>query len=242
VGRARIARGTIAAAALLALAAAPASAAERGEVGGPPTFDAGFLSGGVKWGPRARSKPIVIGVGQSVRGRVEIIGQSSTWGLCIEVWHLDAGSGVGSCPHDTPDDAISMNSFSWSGGKKTWGGASGMASPEVASILTFVEKNEKRKTIVPVIARPDAAILERLDRTEPFVFFQSTYPGCVGSHKLISVGYDAAGAELGRVRGSGLPKRFRDNPCRNLWRGKGSGGSSAVGFSEDPIRYTAALD
>ncbi len=101
-----ISRAAVVSIALLAFAASPAAAQAPGEVGGPPSYDVVGLGKPLKSFPklpRARGKPIVIGTGTTSYGRLEVIGQASTKGVCVFIDYLDDGhSGGGRSPATAP--------------------------------------------------------------------------------------------------------------------------------------------
>ena len=224
--------------AALALALpATAVAAEPGEIGGPPTEDFSDLRKspfkGEKGFPKAKSDAIVIGVGTTGQGRVEISAQDSNYGLCVNVDYLDAGHGSGSCPEAAPENRpISLESFSlsYSGGKARSGDIAGPTQGHVVALTMLTEHNHKRKLIPAVFAHPDAAILARLHQ-QPFGFFVVPFRGCVPPYKTVSIPYDANGAELGRIRGPS--KKHFGNPCRPDRRHGGG-----IGFA--PIHSSGA--
>jgi hypothetical protein len=208
-------RAIIAAASLLVLAAAPASAAEVGEVGGPPSDTSSALPKGKvkakRFGlPRALSPPIVIGVADTIGGRVELVAQNSTKGVCLSSLVIDHFTVIGACtrsrpqPGDVQPIAWAIQQFP----RRVYGSVTGLVPPGTPALSVALESRGKRRYVPPAIATPDASILARLGVSEPFSYFHADYSGCLPPHKTITLAYDIAGLVSGSARGPRFPRRF----------------------------------
>lgn len=213
----------------LLAAAAPAAAAEPGEIGGQPSNPFVGLTTfkrAPKFFPRPESKPIVIGAGPSFIGRIELIAQDTTIGLCTIVYQVKRGSYGGECPVSRPfDSLLRAGTRTWNPfGKRprTFGEITAIAAAEVTSVVTALD-NGRRHYVRAIPATPDASILQRLHVGDPFSFFHTVYRGCLAPDKTISIAYDAAGTELGRFRGKGGGKRL--TACSRARHGRGTGAS-----------------
>lgn len=211
----------IAAVALVCALAAPgvATGAERGEVGGPPSDTTASLPKGKKKAKRfglpvARSEAIVIGVGESVAGGVELVAQDSSAGICLSTQYQNEGFVVGSCMGSaTPRGAI--EGTAWTIDRISGAGYSsvtGLVTPG-ASVYVAFEGKRGRRLQPATVATPDASILARL-HTTPFSYFHAAASGCTPSHKTIAIASDASGTELGRERGQRFPKKFAS--CKSV--------------------------
>jgi hypothetical protein len=202
----------IAAVALVCALAAPgaATAAKRGEVGGPPTEKSRFQPKGEG---RALSDPIVVARGPSAVGTIELVAQKRrNQGLCVYASFLKLRGGLGvDCLFFAPFEGA-IEAFHWGWARK-WGVVSGSAVPaDVASVTVRIERDGRATTVPALFAKPDASILQRLG-TGPFAYFYAAYRGCAPPHKIVAEAHDAAGAVIGRSRGFKPPKGF-GNPCR----------------------------
>jgi hypothetical protein len=219
---------TIVVAAAVAVIALPASAQAQatGEIGGPPTM------GHLPFPPphkkklfiRARSEPIVIGVGLSAFGKVEIVGQDSNYGLCISIDHPKQGATFETCGEVTAQSrAIAPDTFTWSTRRhqrKSLSELSGFMQPTVASVTAVAHRRKgrkrTRKAVSGIVAVPSPSLLARLHQNTSFGFFAADFRGCAENAKVRVHAFDAAGLLLGTSRVNlGFPNRFNEafQPC-----------------------------
>jgi hypothetical protein len=233
------ARAIIAAVSLLVLTAASASAAEVGEVGGMPSDTSSALPKGKakakRFGvPRATSPPIVIGVADTTAGRVELVAQNSTKGLCLSSLAIDDFTVIGACRTSRPQPGA-IEPIAWAISRfprRVHSSVTGLVAPGVASMTVALESRGKRRHVLPAIATPDATILARLGVSEPFSYFHADYRGCIPPHKTITFAYDSAGLVTGSDRGRRFPRGFLS--CERTEPHTSSGSI----FYADDIRYT----
>jgi hypothetical protein len=226
----------IAVAATVAALPATAGAQATGEIGGPPTMGSplpfppphkkSFL-------PKATTEAIVIGVGFTAFGKVELVGQGiSKQGLCIFIDHLQrADGGSFTCAPAVLPKVIKTDSIVWESQRRqsrSLTELSGFMQPSVASVTAVAHprKGRKRSTkLVPgVIAVPGPDLLARLHQAAPFGYFVSDFRGCISDVKVRVHAFDPTGLLLGSsLANLGFPNRFQEfDPCRP--------GSSSVGF------------
>jgi hypothetical protein len=232
-----------------AFAALPATAHAQGtgEVGGPPTMQH------LPFPPpnkkklfiKARSEPIVIGIGLSAFGKVEIVGQDSDAGLCISVDHPKQDITSESCGEvAVPPRAIAPDTFTWHTRRhqrKSLSELSGFMQPTVASVTAVVHRRKgrkrTRKVVAGTIAVPSPDLLARLHQRTPFGFFAADFRGCPENAKVRVRAFDAARLLLGASRVNlGFPNRFDEafQPCEP--------GSSGFAFFGTPARFAVASD
>jgi hypothetical protein len=230
---------------LLGVVPASAGAQTTGEIGGPPTNGSPlpfppphkrlFL-------PKATTEAIVIGVGFTAFGKVELVAQGiSKQGLCIFIDHLQrADGGSDTCAPTVLPRVIKTDSIIWESQRRhsrSLTELSGFMQPSVASVIAVAHprKGRKRSTkLVPgVIAVPGPDLLARLHQAAPFGYFVSDFRGCITDVKVRVHAFDPAGLLLGSsLANLGFPNRFQEfDPCRP--------GSSSVGFGTSSSAQTA---
>jgi hypothetical protein len=183
--------------ALCLAAAAAAQDPAPGTVGGPPTNPEFHED------PKPRSEVLVIGVGRTTIGRVEVVAYDSRYGLCVDLEFLDEGSGVGSCGSDPNAEgrpiAISGWGSSRSGRNRTTN-IQGVLAPEVASVTVRARHKNGVRTPRPVVSQVDSEMASRLGQDEPFGHFVAALRGCIEIHRFRVAAFDASGARLGDDR------------------------------------------
>jgi hypothetical protein len=219
---------------LLVLSGAPSKAAGQttGEVGGPPT-----MGGHLPYPPpqhrdkrnrsplRARSEPIVIGVGFGPFGRIEIVGQDTNNGLCIYIDHPNRDATFQTCGVVTaPERAIAPDTFTWDVPRRRGNALnelSGFMQPTVGSVTAVAHRRKgrkrTRKAVPGTIAVPSPDLLARLHQSTSFGFFAADFRGCLEHTKVRVHAFDPAGLQLGSSRvNPGFPNRFNEafQPCR----------------------------
>jgi hypothetical protein len=232
--------------ALTAVLPASAQAQTTGDIGGPPTM------GHLPFPPphknklfvKARSEPIVIGVGFNAFGKVEIVGQDSDSGLCISIDHPKQGTSFQSCGEvAVPQTAIAPDTFTWQTRRhqrKSVSELSGFMQSTVASVTAVAHRRKAgkrtRKAVAGTIAVPSADLLARLHQSTPFGFFAADFRGCLENAKVRVHAFDATGLLLG-TRGVNLafPGRFNEafQPCE-------PGSSGFAFFGSVPARFAVA--
>jgi hypothetical protein len=160
------------------------------------------------------SKPIVVAVGPSSFGRIELIAQKREDGICLFVSYLKtrgpAGSFCTSQLYPPFEGAIEAFAWGWTDDRTQ---VEGTVTDEVESVTLRLEANGQARSVRALLANPDSSILQRL-HVKRFNYFFAVYRGCHPPHKIVAVAHDSAGAELGRSRGFKPPKGF-GNPCRS---------------------------
>jgi hypothetical protein len=219
---------TILAAAVLLVAALPARAGAQGvgEIGGPPTLGAPlvFPAPHKKTGfPKATGEAIVIGVGFTPVGRLEIVAQNSKSGLCIFNEHLRTLVIFGSCGRTDLIKPVEASSAGWDTRRKRKSSiteVSGLIQPTVASVSAVVarEKGGKRvrKVVRATTAVPSSDLLARLHQDKPFGVFVADFRGCISNAKARVHAFDAMAGFLGSSQlRLGLPKGLPESadPC-----------------------------
>jgi hypothetical protein len=213
--------------ALTAVLPASAIAQTTGEIGGPPTMQH------LPFPPphkkklfiKARSEPIVIGVGFSPFGKVEIVGQDSDSGLCISVDHPKHGTSSGGCLEVTePARAIVPDTFTWQTRRhqhKSLSELSGFMQPTVARVTAVAHRRKGRKrtskAVTGTIAVPTPDLLARLHQSTAFGYFATDFRGCLENSKVKARAFDATGLLLGTSQVNlAFPGRFNDafQPCQ----------------------------
>jgi hypothetical protein len=220
-----------------ALLPATAGAQATGEIGGPPTMPHLPFPPPQKktFFPKARSEAIVIGVGFTAFGKVEIVGQDAKAGLCIFVDHLKRGSSGGTCGPTQLPKVIRTESIIWESHRRrsrSLTELSGFMQPGVANVtaVAHLRKGRKRarKAVAGVIAVPGPDLLARLNQATPFGYFVADFRGCISDVKVGVQAFDPSGLVLGRtISNLAFPNRFREfDPC--------TAGSSSVAFVVTP--------
>jgi hypothetical protein len=223
-----------------------AGAQATGEIGGPPTM------GHLPFPPphnkkifiRARSEPIVIGVGFSAFGKVEIVGQDSDSGLCISIDHPKQDMTFESCGEvAVPPRAIAPDLLTWRTRRhrrKSLSELSGFMQPTVASVTAVAHQRKgrkrTRKAVSGTVAVPSPDLLAELHQSTSFGFFAADFRGCPENTKVRVHAFDAAGLLLGASRVNlGFPNRFNEafQPCE-------PGSSGFAFFGTAPGRGGAA--
>jgi hypothetical protein len=186
-----------------------ACAQATGEIGGPPTM------GHLPFPPphnkkifiRARSEPIVIGVGFSAFGKVEIVGQDSDSGLCISIDHPKQDMTFESCGEvAVPPRAIAPDLLTWRTRRhrrKSLSDLSGFMQPTVASVTAVAHQRKgrkrTRKAVSGTVAVPSPDLLARLHQSTSFGFFAADFRGCLENAKGASARLRCSWASARRV-------------------------------------------
>jgi hypothetical protein len=207
-----------------ALLPATAGAQATGEIGGPPTMSHLPFPPPQKktFFPKARSEAIVIGVGFTAFGKVEIVGQDTKAGLCIFVDHLKRGSSGGTCGPTLLPKVIRTESIIWESQRRRSHSRtefSGFMQPSVARVIAVAHlrkgKKRSRNAVPGVVAAPGSEILARLHQPTAFGYFVADFRGCITDVKVRVHAFDLTGLRLGSsLANLGFPNRFREfNPC-----------------------------
>jgi hypothetical protein len=197
-----------------------ASAAKRGAIGGPPTSSP-VLRMELKV-LRPSGPVIVIGRGRAAGTRIEILAFNSQTGLCVlvsrpKLLRIGDAQGLG-CggPLQPSSGQLELLEFgaNWSKGhgwlySDQWG----TISPSVASVTVSMQLQGDPGPVPATViyARPNDAILARLQQAQPINLFLAVAHGCALASQTKAAAFDASGAVIASFA-SPLPSAF-DN-CR----------------------------
>jgi hypothetical protein len=244
LGREMMGRTILVAVAATMVALPPAAHGQAtGEIGGPPTMG-GHLPfpppPKKTFFPKATSEAIVIGVGFTAFGKVEIVGQGSKAGLCLFVDHLKRRIAAGTCGPTVLPKVIGTDSIIWESRRRRGRSLTelaGFMQPGVANVtaVAHLRKGRKRsRKVVPgVVALPGPDLLARLHQPTAFGYFVADFRGCITDVKVRVRAFDLTGLLLGStIANLGFPNRFREfDPCEP--------GSSSVAFGVASSARTA---
>lgn len=195
----RIAVGLVVA--LAAACPATAPAAERGQVGGPPTlkFDREPFSG------RLTSKMIVIARAGSSLGPVELVAYDTADGcLTIELDVVRERTGSPTCHSEPEGGVIEVQGSGWDKRVKRGTGQYsvflGGIGADAARVSAEGRAKKGRKRATGIIARPGPEILARLNNAEPFSAWGAVLPGCFSGRRFIARAFGSDGSLLGSTR------------------------------------------
>lgn len=218
---------------LLGAVPAGAGAQATGEIGGPPTMGPPlpFPPPHKKTSlPKATSEAIVIGVGVGPFGKVEIVGQDSNVGLCIDIDQVARDTSSATCGRVVLPRSIAIQSETFEvdskKGRRSLSEVAGFVQPSAASVTAVASRRKRgkrtRKEVSGILAVPSSDVLARLHQM-PFGYFVADFRGCVADAKMRVTAFDPAGVLLGSSvmpRPGKIFPRFR--PCIP--------GTSSVGF------------
>jgi len=138
-------------------------------------------------------------------GPVVIKAYSSGIGLCVEIEHLDGGSG--SCggdgrPYNHEPIVIDGLATSTGGaGDPSYTEVIGALLPGAEHVAIRYQRNGKRHLVDAFVIQVDEALARKLGEKRPFGILEATVRGCVPGQRFRAIAYAADGTRLGEARG-----------------------------------------
>jgi hypothetical protein len=189
-----------------------AMAAQRGQVGGPPTLALGPPDEGKRATP-----DLVIGRGDTFAGPVELVayGWLAPRGslpsgprkqLCIWVEYLPKEIEPGMCgplldPNGERKIAIDDQIQALGKPAQRFTEIGGRLTPDVATVRAFYRRDGRQVSSLATVAQVAGRLQERLRQPVPFGYFDLKIKGLVRWNSIRVQAYDSAGAIVGSAGG-----------------------------------------
>jgi len=191
---------------------AVAMAAQRGQVGGPPTLALGPPDEGKRTTP-----DLVIGRDDTFAGPVELVAygwlaprDSLPSGprkqLCIWVEYLPKEIDPGMCgplldPNGEQKIAIDDQIQALGKPAQRFTEIGGRLTPDVATVRAFYRRDGRKVSSLATVAQVTGRLQEKLRQPVPFGYFDLKIKGLVPWHSIRVQAYDSAGAIVGSAGG-----------------------------------------